>query len=368
MGAITQSMPAFNGSLSALITRRSSLRTPPNLDAGRPGRRSKLETMLEVDDRELRPATAAKPSRPPLHSVNPRNRETSYVSELVSPQIRARLQTFSSELKEPPTDSPTVPVLELPPKPGSKTPPTALGGPHSVSARLSPRLPAVGHRGEAAVNDLMSEVRNIRWAGQPGVESEQLRMARLELQLKALEEQQAEAENTVEEEYLAVQQDIADLQCEITRMKAAQQRKTDAVATLAHLRDMVKEITADVVEVCIIGSFMHCARRMNYCSCLLRCRGMQAHPKGVSEADIQALIKRQDLPEWVGNVLSTNCKSSHASAAVAPAPADAGEAVTSRERPLLAETSDAAVEIAGVDVGDSVTVHGHQAKVCLKVL
>lgn len=95
---------------------------------------------------------------------------------------------------------------------------------------------------------------------------------------------------------------------------------------------------------------------------------MQAHPKGVSEADIQALIKRQDLPEWVGNVLSTNCKSSHASAAVAPAPADAGEAVTSRERPLLAETSDAAVEIAGVDVGDSVTVHGHQAKVCLKVL
>lgn len=82
----------------------------------------------------------------------------------------------------------------------------------------------------------------------------------------------------------------------------------------------------------------------------------------MSEADLQALVKRQDLPEWVGQVLSTNCKSSHASAAVAPASADAGEAVTSRERPLLAETSDAAVEMGGVDVGASVTArchHGH---------
>lgn len=251
MGAITQSMPAFNGSLSALITRQSSLRTPPNLDAGRPSRQPELKSMLEGDETALRPATAAKPSRPPLHSANPRNRDTTYMSELVSPQIRARIKTFSSELQEPPTASPTVPVLELPSKPGNKTPAPALGGPHSAGARLSPRLPAVGERGEAAVNDLMCEVRNIRWAGQPGVESEQLRMARLELQLKALEEQQAEAESTVEEEYLAVQQDIADLQCEITRMRAAQQRKTDAVATLTHLRDMVKEITADVVEVCI---------------------------------------------------------------------------------------------------------------------
>lgn len=95
---------------------------------------------------------------------------------------------------------------------------------------------------------------------------------------------------------------------------------------------------------------------------------MQAHPKGVSEADVQALVKRQDLPEWVGNVLSTNCKSSHASAAVAPTPADAGEAVTSRERPLLAETSDAAVEMGGVHVGASMTISCDRGKVCLRVV
>eukprot|EP00892_Ulva_mutabilis_P008682 jgi/Ulvmu1/6186/UM028_0042.1 len=249
MSAITQSMPAFHGSLSAMITRGSSLRTPPNLDPSCPSHRFELQTTREVEGSMSRPATAARPARPPLHSSNPRDRDTGNVSDLVSPQIRARVQTFSSDLKEPLTESPTVPVLELPAKSGSKTPNPAMGSARSGTARLSPRLPAVGERGEAAVNDLMSEVRNIRWAGQPGVESEQLRMARLELQLKALEEQQAEAENTVEEEHLAVQQDIADLQCEINRMKAAQQRKTDAVATLAHLRDMVKEITADVVEV-----------------------------------------------------------------------------------------------------------------------
>lgn len=250
MSAITQSMPAFHGSLSALITRRSTLRTPPHLDGSRHNHRPELQPMSEVDEVEMRPATAAKPTRPPLHSINPRNRDNSNVDDLVSPQIRARLQTFSSELKEPPSDSPAVPVLQFPQKHGSKTPPQALGSARSGVPRLSPRLPAVGERGEAAVNDLISGVRNIRWAGQPGVESDPLRMARLELQLKALEEQQAESENTVEEEHLAVQQDIADLQSEITRMKAAQQRKTDAVATLAHLRDMVKEITADVVEVC----------------------------------------------------------------------------------------------------------------------
>lgn len=249
MSAITQSMPAFHGSLSALITRGSTLRTPPNLDPNRPSQRGESHGAEGVADGMLRPATAAKPARPPLHAANPRNRDTRRSNDAVSPQIRARVQSFSTELKEPPTDSPAVPVLDLPPRSGSKTPPPALGSARSGAARLSPRLPAAGERGEAAVNDLMSEVRNIRWAGQPGVESEQLRMARLELQLKALEEQQAEAENTVAEEYLAAEQDIADLHCEINRMKAAQQRKTDAVATLAHLRDMVKEITADVVEV-----------------------------------------------------------------------------------------------------------------------
>lgn len=246
MSAITQSMPAFHGSLSAMITRRSTLRTPPNLDQARHCRQPDLSPTLEVDELH-RPATAAKPTRLPLHAVNPRNRDN-YISDLTSPQIRARLHTFSAELNEPPSDSPAIPILELPTDSVAKTPPSALGRARS-GIKVSPRLPVVGERGEAAVSDLMSEVRNIRWAGQPGVESEQLRMARLELQLKALEEQQAEAENTVEEEYVAVQQDIADLQSEITRMKAAQQRKTDAVATLAHLRDMVKEITADVVEV-----------------------------------------------------------------------------------------------------------------------
>ena len=248
MSAITQSMPAFHGSLSALITRGSSLRTPPNLDPSDPGPRIRLQTTPDVKDHVLRPATAAHTTRQPLHEVNPRDRDNG-LHELISPQIRARILSCSSEFKEPPSESPAAPTLEPQPALGSKTPPTSLGSARSGAARLSPCLPPVGDRGEAAVSDLMSEVRNIRWAGQPGVESEQLRMARLELQLKALEEQQAEAENTVEEEYLAVQQDIADLQCEIKRMKAAQQRKTDAVATLAHLRDMVKEITADVVEV-----------------------------------------------------------------------------------------------------------------------
>ena len=43
--------------------------------------------------------------------------------------------------------------------------------------------PAVG---TSAVQDLMAEVRNVRYAGQPGADSDQIRLARLELKLKTM--------------------------------------------------------------------------------------------------------------------------------------------------------------------------------------
>jgi hypothetical protein len=54
----------------------------------------------------------------------------------------------------------------------------------------------------------------------------------------------------------------------------------------------------------------------------------------MSEEEMQELVRRQALPEWMGHVLSKNCTTSCASGAIAPCGADDGEVVTSREQPL----------------------------------
>ena len=117
---------------------------------------------------------------------------------------------------------------------------------------MSPRLMAmapVSERGENAVSELMSEVRNVRFGGQPGVESEQMRLARLEVQLQTLQEQQADTSDSLEDEAKATAQDIQDLQDEISRMKAAKQRKTEALTSLAHLQNNIKQLTKQIRDV-----------------------------------------------------------------------------------------------------------------------
>ena len=89
----------------------------------------------------------------------------------------------------------------------------------------------------------------MRFGGQPGIESEQMRLARLEVQLQTLQEQQADASDSLKNEAEATAQDIQDLQDEISRMKAARQRKTEALTSLAHLRNNIKQLTKQIRDV-----------------------------------------------------------------------------------------------------------------------
>lgn len=60
---------------------------------------------------------------------------------------------------------------------------------------------------------------------------------------------------------------------------------------------------------------------------------MQMEPGEASVDEIQSMVRQQELPEWVGQALT---HASGSSAAIAPAHEDAGEVVTSREKPLPA--------------------------------
>jgi hypothetical protein len=58
---------------------------------------------------------------------------------------------------------------------------------------------------------------------------------------------------------------------------------------------------------------------------------VQIEPADISADDIQDMVRREELPDWVGQALTN---ASDGSAAIAPAHEDAGEVVTSREKPL----------------------------------
>ena len=69
---------------------------------------------------------------------------------------------------------------------------------------------------------------------------------------------------------------------------------------------------------------------------------MQADPGAVTVQDIQEVVRNNALPEWVGQALTDNAgaTSDHAPAAIAPAPADDGEVVTSRDQRMPFEAAE----------------------------
>lgn len=269
----------------------------PNYKVVRPGRMNALKTApAPIDEEKGRPTTGAD-TKPRGLMLNPRNPDEEFHlnDSLISPGLCAQITGFDS-MPEPdtargdsskmgdltnrgdatprmtPRTTPRVPPLggglglgmgglaglrggitgqgpgagAVPPL-WSKQKPQAL-----EQATMSPRLMAmapVSERGENAVSELLSEVRNVRFGGQPGVESEQMRLARLEVQLQTLQEQQADAADSLEDEAEATAQDIQDLQDEISRMKAARQRKTEALTSLAHLRNNIKQLTKQIRDV-----------------------------------------------------------------------------------------------------------------------
>lgn len=80
---------------------------------------------------------------------------------------------------------------------------------------------------------------------------------------------------------------------------------------------------------------------------------MQEGPDEASAQEVQDLVRREALPEWMGHVLSKNCTNSCASGAIAPGPAEDGEVVTSRERPLPRHQSSLSTSISGSTSVDS---------------
>ena len=149
---------------------------------------------------------------------------------------------------------------------------------------------------------------------------------------------------------------IKDLSEEIARMKAAEQRKHDAFTSLAHLLSTVKHVTEQIAEVrppriLAVQSCSWCSVHVSECCCTARLRHrhektvtagtltlipVQADPGQVTVQDIQAVVRDNALPEWVGQALteahSGDNDETAAPAAVAHAAADDGEVVTSRDR------------------------------------
>lgn len=68
-----------------------------------------------------------------------------------------------------------------------------------------------------------------------------------------MQEQRLSAEKGNTERATRAAQVIRDLSEEIARMKAAEQRKTDAVASLAELLATVKQLTTQIAEVRAAG-------------------------------------------------------------------------------------------------------------------
>jgi uncharacterized small protein (DUF1192 family) len=315
ISAITQSMPVFNRAMLEQIQRggvpagaaaapTSLAARAPNFDVVRPSRLNALHTAPHPST-DGRPATAA-PEKGRAAVLNPRapdSRTSALRDHLISPELRAKIPGFEA-FQEPdsaradssislgkgdctPRMGDCTPRMgDCTPRMGYATPRTTprstglgLGGgavpplwtktqakPQALEySKLSPRLMALAppsERGETAVSELMSEVRNVRFGGQPGVESEQLRLARLEVQLATLQEQQADAQGSVSsasDEAATVQQDIQDLQDEISRLKAARQRKTDALTSLAHLRHNIKQLTKQLRDVRLPALLPACA-------------------------------------------------------------------------------------------------------------
>jgi hypothetical protein len=65
-----------------------------------------------------------------------------------------------------------------------------------------------------------------------------------------MQEQRLDAEKGNTERQRRAAQVIKDLSDEIRRMKAAEQRKTDAFTSLAELLNTVKQVTQQIAEVC----------------------------------------------------------------------------------------------------------------------
>lgn len=61
---------------------------------------------------------------------------------------------------------------------------------------------------------------------------------------------------------------------------------------------------------------------------------MQAAPVALTQQEAAAIVKQEELPEWVGPVLTESSSHGRNSNAVAPCEADHGDVATSRERPL----------------------------------
>ena len=86
---------------------------------------------------------------------------------------------------------------------------------------------------------------------------------------------------------------------------------------------------------------------------------LQEGPDVASAQEVQDLVRREALPEWMGDVLTKNCTNSCASGAIAPIAAEDGEVVTSRERPLPRHQSSLSTSISGCTSIDS------DAEVCV---
>ena len=85
---------------------------------------------------------------------------------------------------------------------------------------------------------------------------------------------------------------------------------------------------ASLTLCCIVTATSRCHGTQTSSACV------QADPGEVTVADIQSIVRDNALPEWVGQALTDGANSGPPDAAVAPADADDGEVVTSRETPL----------------------------------
>jgi hypothetical protein len=168
MSVITQSMPAFN---------RDILQ---QMHPGQSHRGGAALSPLPPTPEGIRPGTAAPRARRPA-LTNPRSPASLQLLDcFITPEVRSRIQQFN----------------------GGGTP-SGAGAGGSIKAVQSHDMITLdgddlveqgsfscatgGIVQKGAVEDLMAEVRNARFAGHPGEDSEHLRLARLELKLKTLQ-------------------------------------------------------------------------------------------------------------------------------------------------------------------------------------
>lgn len=197
--AITQSMPAFNrDALRALQLPGSSggsaARGARRSGVGRPLPPRGLVAAAAAD--AARPGTAAPRARRGAHT-NPRAPGSLQLLDcLLAPDVSRRISALDARAATPP-----LPPLDESGVIKAVHNQSANSSDHQqrsdsannddnddddvVQMRSSADSNSAG-AGQAAVHDLMAEVRNVRYAGQPGADSDQIRLARLELKLKTL--------------------------------------------------------------------------------------------------------------------------------------------------------------------------------------